>query len=43
MVPRAVRAGRVIIKEGDQAAGFFVINSGNVEVVRGQRAATHRC
>ena len=35
MVPRAVRAGEVIIKEGDQAAGFFVISSGRVEVVRG--------
>ncbi len=35
MVPRAVRAGEVIIKEGDQAAGFFVISSGKVEVVRG--------
>ncbi|HSP53967.1 MAG TPA: cyclic nucleotide-binding domain-containing protein [Dehalococcoidia bacterium] len=35
MVPRAVKAGEVIIKEGDQAAGFFVINTGKVEVVRG--------
>src|SRR5712691_9174432 len=35
MVPRPVRAGDVIIKEGDQAAGFFVINSGKVEVVKG--------
>jgi CRP/FNR family transcriptional regulator len=35
MVPRAVKAGEVIIKEGDQAAGFFVVNSGKVEVVRG--------
>ena len=35
MVPRAVKAGEVIIKEGDQAAGFFVISSGKVEVVRG--------
>jgi CRP/FNR family transcriptional regulator, cyclic AMP receptor protein len=34
MVPRQVRAGEVIIKEGDQAAGFFVINKGNVEVVQ---------
>jgi CRP/FNR family transcriptional regulator, cyclic AMP receptor protein len=34
MVPRQVRAGEVIIKEGDQAAGFFVINSGKVEVVQ---------
>ncbi len=35
MVPRAVRAGEVIIKENDQAAGFFVISSGKVEAVRG--------
>ena len=35
MVPRAVRGGEVIIKEGDQAAGFFVISVGKVEVVRG--------
>jgi CRP/FNR family transcriptional regulator len=35
MVPRAVKAGEVIIKEGDQAAGFFVISAGKVEVVRG--------
>jgi len=35
MVPRTMRAGEVIIKEGDQAAGFFVISSGKVEVVRG--------
>jgi len=35
MVPRVVKAGEVIIKEGDQAAGFFVIDSGKVEVVQG--------
>jgi CRP-like cAMP-binding protein len=35
MVPRAFKAGDVIIKEHDQAAGFFVITSGKVEVVRG--------
>ena len=35
MVPRAVKGGEVIIKEGDQAAGFFVISAGKVEVVRG--------
>ena len=34
MVPRQVRAGEVIIKQGDQAAGFFVINRGKVEVVQ---------
>lgn len=35
MVPRTFKAGDVIIKENDQAAGFFVIASGKVEVVRG--------
>lgn len=35
MVPRAIKSGEVIIKEGDQAAGFFVISAGKVEVVRG--------
>jgi CRP-like cAMP-binding protein len=35
MVPRTFKAGDVIIKEKDQAAGFFVIASGKVEVVRG--------
>jgi len=39
MVPRAVKAGEVIIKEGDQAAGFFVISAGKVEVVRGVDSA----
>ena len=34
MVPRQIRAGEVIIKQGDQAAGFFVINRGKVEVVQ---------
>jgi CRP-like cAMP-binding protein len=35
MVPRSVKAGEVIIKENDQAAGFFIISSGKAEVVRG--------
>jgi CRP/FNR family transcriptional regulator, cyclic AMP receptor protein len=35
MVPRSVKAGETIIKENDQAAGFFVISSGKVEAVRG--------
>ena len=35
MVPRNVGAGEVIIKEGDQAAGFFIISKGKVEVVQG--------
>ena len=34
MVPRAFKSGEVIFKENDQAAGFFVIASGKVEVVR---------
>ena len=33
MVPRTVKSGEVIIKEGDQAAGFFIISTGKVEVV----------
>ena len=35
MVERRFGAGDVIIKESDQAAGFFVITSGKVEAVRG--------
>src|SRR3970040_2394957 len=35
MVARSFKTGEVIIKENDQAAGFFVISSGEVEVVRG--------
>ncbi|HVP04369.1 MAG TPA: cyclic nucleotide-binding domain-containing protein [Dehalococcoidia bacterium] len=35
MVPRSVSAGETIIKENDQAAGFFVISSGKAEAVRG--------
>ena len=35
MVPRTFEAGAVIFKENDQAAAFFVITSGKVEVVRG--------
>ena len=38
MVPRAVKGGEVIIKEGDQAAGFFVVSSGKLEAVRGDGA-----
>ena len=34
MVPRAFKAGGIIFNENDQAAGFFVIASGKVEVVR---------
>ena len=35
MVPRTFKPGEVIIKENDQAAGFFVLSTGGVEVVRG--------
>jgi CRP-like cAMP-binding protein len=35
MVPRTASAGEVIIKENDQAAGFFIIVKGEVDVVRG--------
>ncbi len=35
MVPRTAAAGEVIIKENDQAAGFFIITSGKVEVIKG--------
>jgi CRP/FNR family transcriptional regulator len=35
MVPRTFESGEVIISEGDQGAGFFVITSGKVEIVRG--------
>jgi CRP-like cAMP-binding protein len=35
MVPRTVKAGETIIKENDQAAGFFVVSEGKVEAVRG--------
>jgi CRP-like cAMP-binding protein len=38
MVPRAIKGGEVIIKEGDQAAGFFVVSSGALEAVRGDGA-----
>ncbi len=34
MVPRAFKAETVIFRENDQAAAFFVITSGKVEVVR---------
>ena len=34
MVPRTFKSGEVIFNENDQAAGFFVITSGKVDVVR---------
>ena len=42
MVARPVKAGEVIIKEGDQAAGFFVVSAGKLEVVRGEGANEQR-
>lgn len=35
MVPRSVKAGETIIKENDQAAGFFIVSEGKAEAVRG--------
>jgi CRP/FNR family cyclic AMP-dependent transcriptional regulator len=35
MVPRSFKAGEAIVQEKGQPAGFFVITSGKVEVVRG--------
>lgn len=35
MVPRSFKEGEAIVQEKDQPAGFFVITSGKVEVVRG--------
>jgi CRP/FNR family transcriptional regulator/CRP/FNR family cyclic AMP-dependent transcriptional regulator len=35
MVPRSFKAGDAIVHEKDQPAGFFVVVSGKVEVVRG--------
>lgn len=34
MVPRSFKAGEAIVQEKDRPAGFFVIASGKVEVVR---------
>jgi CRP-like cAMP-binding protein len=34
MVARSAAADEVIIKENDQAAGFFIIESGEVDVIR---------
>ena len=34
LVPRQYEAGEVILKEGDEAVGFFVISSGKVRVVK---------
>jgi CRP-like cAMP-binding protein len=42
MVSRPVKAGEVIIKQGDQAAGFFVISSGKVEIVQESDGKTEK-
>jgi CRP-like cAMP-binding protein len=39
MVPRQVKSGETIIKENDQAAGFFIIDKGKAEAVRGAESA----
>jgi len=36
MVERTFKPGDVIVSEGDQGAGVFLISSGKVEVVRGE-------
>ncbi len=33
--PRTYAAGELILKEGDDAVGFFVVSSGRVQVVKG--------
>jgi CRP-like cAMP-binding protein len=34
LVPRQYESGETIIKEGDEAVGFFIISSGKVRVVK---------
>jgi len=34
LYPRQYQAGDVILKEGEEAAGFYVVSSGQVEVVK---------
>jgi len=34
LVPRHYEAGAVIIKEGDEAVGFFILSAGKVRVVK---------
>ncbi|MBI1885894.1 MAG: cyclic nucleotide-binding domain-containing protein [Chloroflexi bacterium] len=36
-VPRTFKAGEQIIKEGDTAAGVFIVMTGKVEVVKGSQ------
>jgi CRP/FNR family cyclic AMP-dependent transcriptional regulator len=35
LYPRLHQAGEVILKEGEEAAGFYIVASGRVEVVKG--------
>lgn len=39
MVPRSIKAGETIIKENDQAAGFFIVSEGKAEAVSGADTA----
>ncbi len=42
MVSRTIKAGDAVIEENDQAAGFFVVSSGKLEVERqGKTLATY--
>ena len=42
MVERTIKAGDAVIEENDQAAGFFVVSSGKLEVERqGKTLATY--
>ena len=34
LYPRLYQAGDVILKEGEEAAGFYIVSSGQVEVVK---------
>jgi CRP-like cAMP-binding protein len=34
LYPRQYQAGEVILKEGEEAAGFYIVSSGQVEVVK---------
>jgi len=34
LYPRQYRAGDVVLKEGEEAAGFYIVSSGQVEVVK---------
>ena len=34
LYPRQYQAGEVVLKEGEEAAGFYIVSSGQVEVVK---------